>query len=225
MNLNPKRFLSAALLGCSALLASVFMSSAWSATLTLDVASSEGEVLDYAAVYLEPLSFDVTPYDDTQPPVVIAQKGQVFLPAITVLQTGTRVEFPNLDTVRHHVYSFSEAKTFDIKLYLGRAPSSESFDKPGLVTLGCNIHDAMIAWVVVVDTPYFVLTDVTGKATLEVPDGEYRVKVWDRRQVNAQNDGQVLTVSGNQALALSTDILDFDPYTDLSADSMQHVHH
>jgi plastocyanin len=78
-----------------------------------------------------------------------------FTPYVSVIQTGTRVEFPNRDPIQHHVYSFSPAKTFEIKLYSGRSPESILFDKPGVITIGCNIHDWMIAYVLVVPTPYF----------------------------------------------------------------------
>ncbi|WP_409418985.1 methylamine utilization protein [Marinomonas sp. RS-M-Aa-14] len=192
-------------------------------TVSVTLTSPDGTPLDYSAVFFEPLSFKPKAVSKDLPAVVISQKKQMFLPAITMLQTGTRVEFPNLDTVRHHVYSFSEAKTFDIKLYLGRAPSSELFDQSGVVALGCNIHDTMIAWVVVVDTPYFALTDKLGNATVDLPAGDYQLKVWDRRQIDIPNDGQRIAVTQNQSFTVSTDVLDFDPYTDVTGESVDHI--
>lgn len=109
----------------------------------------------------------------------IEQREQEFVPLVTVLQTGTAVRFPNRDPVRHHVYSFSPPKTFEIKLYTGESPSEVIFDKPGVVTLGCNIHDWMLGHVLVVDTPYFTKTDGEGNARLaDLPPGEYEVRAW-----------------------------------------------
>lgn len=208
---------------CLVALGGLWLPYAGAHTVSVTLTSPDGKPLDHSAVFFEPLSFKPKAVSKDLPAVVVAQKRQMFLPAITVLQTGTRVEFPNLDTVRHHVYSFSEAKTFDIKLYLGRAPSSELFDRSGVVALGCNIHDTMIAWVVVVDTPYFALTDKSGNVTVDLPTGDYQLKVWDRRQIDFPNDGQRITVTKNQTFAVSTEVLDFDPYTDVTGESVDHM--
>jgi plastocyanin len=108
----------------------------------------------------------------------MTQRQRRFEPAVLPVQTGTAVRFPNFDTVRHHVYSFSPAKVFELKLYAGTPAEPVRFDKPGVAVLGCNIHDRMAAWVVVVDTPLFAKTDASGKATLDVPDGDHRVRLW-----------------------------------------------
>ncbi|MCW4630789.1 hypothetical protein [Marinomonas rhodophyticola] len=97
------------------------------------------------------------------------------------------------------------------------------FDQSGVVALGCNIHDTMIAWVVVVDTPYFALTDKLGNATVDLPAGDYQLKVWDRRQIDIPNDGQRIAVTQNQSFTVSTDVLDFDPYTDVTGESVDHI--
>lgn len=111
--------------------------------------------------------------------VVVDQINREFVPHVTVIQTGTAVSFPNKDNIRHHVYSFSPAKTFNLKLYSGVPSSPVVFDKPGEVVLGCNIHDKMSAYVLVVDTPYFGRTDADGVARLkDVPPGDYAVSVW-----------------------------------------------
>ena len=90
----------------------------------------------------------------------MAQRERQFQPYVLVVQTGTAVNFPNFDTVRHHVYSFSPVKTFDLKLYSGTPAEPVLFDKPGVATLGCNIHDRMSAHIVVVDTPLFAKTEI-----------------------------------------------------------------
>jgi hypothetical protein len=105
---------------------------------------------------------------------------------MTVVQTGTSVDFPNNDTIRHHVYSFSEPKRFEIKLYAGKPGQPVVFDKPGQVDIGCNIHDWMEAHVLVVDTPYFARTGADGRATVAgVPAGRYRVRPWHPLQKGA----------------------------------------
>ena len=95
----------------------------------------------------------------------LAQRHKAFAPNLLVVQTGTAVNFPNLDTVRHHVYSFSPVKPFEIKLYAGTPSKPVMFDKPGTATLGCNIHDRMVAAIHVVDTPYFGVTDDAGRVS------------------------------------------------------------
>jgi plastocyanin len=111
--------------------------------------------------------------------VEVAQQGRRFVPAVTVVPLGTRVQFPNQDTVRHHVYSFSPAKKFELKLYVGRPENPVEFDRAGLVVLGCNIHDTMVGWIVVSDTPWFAKTPAGGRATLlDVPPGSYVLRSW-----------------------------------------------
>lgn len=110
----------------------------------------------------------------------IEQKGQAFIPAFLPIQVGTKVEFPNLDDMLHSVYSLSAAKPFDLTRYRpGESPPPVLFDKPGLITIRCDIHSAMRALILVVPTPYFVMTDKEGHYRLpEVPPGKYKLKVW-----------------------------------------------
>ncbi len=110
--------------------------------------------------------------------VDMGQRGRSFVPTVVAVQTGGGVNFPNFDTVRHHVYSFSPIKPFEIKLYAGTPTAPIVFDKPGTATLGCNIHDKMIGYIHVVDTPHFGVTDASGKVTIEVPAGEHKVRAW-----------------------------------------------
>ncbi|MCF8204185.1 MAG: methylamine utilization protein [Methylotenera sp.] len=112
----------------------------------------------------------------------MGQRDRQFTPQLLVVQTGTAVSFPNFDTVRHHVYSFSPIKVIDIKLYAGTPAEPVVFDKPGVATLGCNIHDRMSAHVVVVDTPTFARTDDKGQASFDLPPGDHAVKAWHAGQ-------------------------------------------
>ncbi len=111
----------------------------------------------------------------------IDQVDKQFVPYVTAVPVGTHVNFPNRDQIRHHVYSFSRAKTFEIPLYEGMPEELVAFDRPGEVALGCNIHDWMKAYVFVVDTRYFAVTNGSGEAKVELPAGHYRVEVWHPR--------------------------------------------
>ncbi len=110
---------------------------------------------------------------------VIEQRDKEFVPYVTAIQVGTSVIFPNKDNVRHDVYSLSPAKEFELPLYAGTPAEPVIFDKEGFVTLGCNIHDWMVAYIAVLPTPYFQVTSKDGRAVLEdLPAGQYSVEVW-----------------------------------------------
>ena len=147
------------------------------ASLEVRVRDAAGAPVPDAAVYAVPAS---GPSDARNPRVVaIEQVEREFVPYMTVVQVGTQVKFPNRDEVRHHVYSFSPAKRFEIKLYAGTPADPIAFDKPGEVVLGCNIHDHMIAYIYVVDSPWFAKTDRDGNARIDgLPGGEYDVNGW-----------------------------------------------
>ena len=146
------------------------------ATLEVDVRNVQGDVVRDAAVYAEPAN-GLAPFKPNNPE--IQQKGRKFLPLMTVVQTGSEIAFPNNDTVRHHVYSFSPAKPFELKLYSGTPGNPVKFDKPGTVVIGCNIHDQMIAYIQVVNTPYFALSGEASKARIaDLPPGKYKVRAW-----------------------------------------------
>jgi plastocyanin len=109
---------------------------------------------------------------------IVDQINKEFVPFVSVVQTGTSIAFPNKDNIRHHVYSFSPAKKFELKLYSGVPAAPVLFDKPGVVLLGCNIHDWMVAYLLMVDTPFFGKT-INGQVRIDgLPAGDYQVKVW-----------------------------------------------
>ncbi len=113
---------------------------------------------------------------------VMDQQNRKFLPQVLVVQTGTVIAFPNNDTVSHQVYSFSPARRFQLPLYKGEAHSPLTFDTAGLVVLGCNIHDEMVGYIYVTDSPYFARTDADGNAGIrDLPPGKYRLEVWGPR--------------------------------------------
>ena len=141
--------------------------------------------------------------------IEIEQEDREFVPYVSVVQTGTTVSFPNRDPILHHVYSFSPAKSFEITLYTGKSPKEVLFDKPGVITLGCNIHDWMIAYLLVVSTPYFAKTDATGNARLrDLPAGGYEFRVWHpRERAAATARALVLEASATPAIGFGLDVL------------------
>ena len=109
----------------------------------------------------------------------IDQVDKEFLPRVTVVSVGASVTFPNHDDVRHQVYSFSPARHFELPLYAGVPAQPIIFDKPGVVVLGCNVHDWMVGYIYVSESPFFAKTGKDGKAVLtELPARAYMVRVW-----------------------------------------------
>lgn len=163
------------------------------ARVELQLQQPNGRPLAGAVLYALPLDARRLP-----PPAsaVMDQHDRRFVPQILPVQTGAAVSFPNTDSISHHVYSFSPAKRFE--LYLpknegrggsrsrgdrGAAGGSQViFDRPGVAALGCNIHDWMLAYILVVDTPWFTKSDEQGRAVLaDLPAGRYRLVVWHPR--------------------------------------------
>src|SRR4029450_1856200 len=133
----------------------------------------------------------------------VAQKDLTFVPALLPIRVGTRVEFPNLDDTYHNIFSYSPIKRFDLGRYRPeeRPIPSVVFDKPGLVTLRCDIHEHMRGLILVLNTPYFVMTDTAGRFRLDkLPAGRYTLKAWiDSRTTREKpvdlKDGQTLHVN------------------------------
>ena len=151
--------------------------SARAGALVVAASDAAGRPVADAVALLEPVAGKavVKPLADVE----ISQAKRSFQPRVTLITVGTKVNFPNFDTVRHHVYSFSTAKTFELKLYAGVPNAPISFDKPGIAVLGCNIHDKMAAWVVVAETPWIARSGHDGQARIEaVPPGQYKLTVW-----------------------------------------------
>jgi len=133
-----------------------------------------------AVIVAEPLDPSAAP--PAAGPAVVDQVDKEFVPYVLPVRVGTQVHFPNSDHIRHHVYSFSKAKRFELPLYIGDAAAPVLFDQPGVVILGCNIHDWMIAYIYVSTSPYFATTAADGTATLSnLPAGRYRVHAWHPR--------------------------------------------
>lgn len=146
-------------------------------TLTLNLRDERGNPVEDTVVYL--MSEKTPGLPLKQPDTRIDQVNKTFVPLVSVVQRGTRIQFPNKDNIRHHVYSFSKAKKFEIKLYADTPAKPILFDQPGYVAMGCNIHDNMIAHLLVVESPYFAVADKTGRAVIsDVPPGNYSLIAW-----------------------------------------------
>jgi plastocyanin len=167
--------------------------------LTVHIADANGKPVADAVVYLEAEGGQALP--KPQKAGEISQKGLKFIPLVTVVQTGSKIYFPNNDKVRHHIYSFSAPHKFDQKLYSGTTADPQTFDKLGTVVLGCNIHDKMIAYVRIVDTPYFGKTGANGDVAVEAPAGRYVLKAWHPDIVGGNAQEQLLRLSDGAASA------------------------
>jgi plastocyanin len=189
-------------LAAFALLASAALSAGAAGTVRVVTRDPAGKPVADAVAYMTSLDAPVAvkPPDG---PVPIVQRNQEFNPYVTPVVVGTRIVFPNEDTVQHHVYSVSPAKRFEIPLYIGDSKETILFDHEGVVTLGCNIHDWMVAYVVVLSTPYFAKTGADGAADVSLlPPGHYRLQVWHPRAGTVSRD-VVVTESADSTQVVS----------------------
>ena len=180
--------------------------------MQVDVSDAAGKPVADAVVFLD--SAEARKQVKPLAGVEMAQEKRQFVPGVLVVPVGTEVRFPNHDTVRHHVYLFSPAKKFELKLYSGTPSNPVLFDKSGVVTLGCNIHDQMEGWVLVVDTPYYARTPAaTGKAQLDnVPPGTYTLRTWHARlPVGAPALEQALTVPATGTATAAVRMTELQP--------------
>ena len=179
------------------------MLTAGAGTVTVNVSAHSGASVEDTVLIFDPL-------DATPPPsheqAIIDQVNKKFVPRVSVIRTGAEVTFPNSDRIRHQVYSFSPAKTFTLKLYAGPSKTPVEFDKPGLVVLGCNIHDNMAAFVGVVDTPYFAKTTNSGVAVLNLPAGRYRLRAWHPNATTPIAAQQITVSPAPQSIAMTINI-------------------
>lgn len=160
----------------SILLAMLPPVSARAATVTITVRQPNGAPLTDGVVLVDSAG---APRPVPRGPYVMEQKQIAFQPHVLIVPVGAQVAFPNRDTVRHHVYSFSKAKRFDLKLYGREDQRSIGFDTPGVVALGCNIHDTMSGFIIVTATPFYARTDAQGRVVLPgVPAGPVTVRLW-----------------------------------------------
>jgi plastocyanin len=196
----------------AALLLGALCTHALAGAVTVNVSTRAGGAAEDAVIVFDPLDAVPPASRDT---AVVDQINKRFVPRVSVVRTGTQVTFPNSDRIRHQVYSFSHAKTFTLKLYAGSPNTPISFDQAGLVVLGCNIHDNMVAFIGVVDSPYFAKTTQSGSATLNLPAGRYRMRAWHPNAAAAVPSQEIAVPVGPLSIPLSIDV---DPASATVAD-------
>lgn len=166
-------------------------------SLVVDVKDPQGASLADAVVYCEPEGRSIA---STAGTAVMDQKNKTFVPHVLPVQVGTAVKFPNSDDIQHHVYSFSPAKKFELPLYKGTPANPVIFNTAGIVTLGCNIHDKMNGYIVVLDTPYFEKTESAGRAEFHnLQPGKYSVHVWQPDMSEAPAPQMLVVTEGDHA--------------------------
>lgn len=176
----------------------VILNLAPAADVRVSVTDQKSEPVDELVIWLEPLDAPAPPPRADELAATVEQVNEEFDPYTIAVRKGTRVEFPNRDAVQHHVYSLSKPAQFEIPLHGGEDTESVVLDQVGLVPIGCNIHDWMLSYIVVVDTPWFGNTDQNGAWEGKgLPAGRYKLSAWhprlrkaDEREVNLA-DGEV----------------------------------
>jgi plastocyanin len=154
---------------------------ALAATIEVIVVDPDGVPVPEVVVFVE--QDGIAAQRVSRESAVMDQRDKQFVPHMLVVQKGASVLFPNSDVIGHHVYSFSKPNNFVLPLYTGDPHDPVTFNHDGIVMLGCNIHDHMLAYIVVVDTDVFGLTDESGSVSLNIADSAngYSVNIWSPR--------------------------------------------
>lgn len=177
--------------------------------VTVDVRDTAGKPVPNAVVMIRPAGgVPAGKPIKVSWPMTMAQQNTQFTPYVLIAPLGSSVSFPNKDKVRHHVYSFSAPKKFELKLYGKDESRSVTFDKPGPVSLGCNIHDTMIAYIYVTETPFAMKSGADGAAVVQdVPAGSGQLMVWHPDLKSRVPVGRALSVAGaSQRAAITLDL-------------------
>ena len=208
----PRKLTCAACVG--ALLA---FSPARAASVDIQISDSAGHPAGNAVVALTAQSGAMPP-SHLSMEAIVDQRHETFIPLVTLIRKGGHVIFTNNDTTMHQVYSFSPIKQFEFEMDEGHRSAPVVFDKPGVASIGCNIHDHMITYVYVADTPWAVLTDARGHAEVaDVPSGTYRVDVWHPQLMPGRPPpSTMLAVNGPAKFAFSVPLM--------AASSGKHTH-
>jgi len=162
------------------------------------VVNAGGKGVAQAVVFVSELPSGVVP--NSQPrSAIMDQIQKQYVPHVLPIVVGTEVHFPNHDQILHHVYSFSQTKSFEIPLYKGEMAAPVRFDKVGAIKIGCNIHDWMSGVILVLPTPYYAMTDKTGGFVLQdLPSGTYPLTCWhELSQVKVADTVQKVEVNGD----------------------------
>ncbi len=175
------------------------------ADLTVMVRGEDGVPLSDAVVIVRP-AVGAAPGQPIRYawPLTMTQQNIAFDPYVLIVPVGSTVGFPNKDKVRHHVYSFSATKKFELKLYGQQEERTVTFDKAGVVALGCNIHDSMIGYIFVSDSPYAAKTNAAGEAVIRaIPPGAATVSAWHPDMKAPRPVAAPMAAGGRQAVVLA----------------------
>lgn len=194
---------------------------ATAAGLTVTVTDPQGQPLEHAAVAL--IGDRAGPAAEPAQ-AVVDQRNRQFQPYVLTVQSNTRVQFPNSDDIRHHVYSFSPAKRFELRLYHGATADPVLFDRAGTVTLGCNIHDAMLAFIYVVDSPWHGVSDAEGQVRLNaLPSGRHQLQIQHPRLAQPVTQPVVLEADATARHAVALEALGPDPRGERAGSDLQRL--
>ena len=176
--------------------------SADAVSVKVQVKDPTDQVLENMVVYLEPL--DGQQLSKTEKSIDIDQENKAFTPYISVIQTGNQVHFNNQDDITHHIYSVTGSHKFSITIRAGEKMLKPDFTQTGEIAMGCNIHDWMSGYLLVLDTPYFDKTNASGQAMMEVNEGgKYQLTVWHPQMSEPDNRlSTIITLPGNTLIQL-----------------------
>lgn len=175
-------------------------SQALAGSLIIDIVNQQQQPLADAVVELRSLT---NPASKPQK-IKVAQQHLTFVPFVSAISAGSMVEFPNLDKTRHHVYSFSPARQFEIQLYADKPETPIRFDTPGIVALGCNIHDYMQAYIYVGESDLLAVSDSDGKLSWpDIEPGQYQLYLWHPWQLQPQQPQELTVVMPAQTATFS----------------------
>lgn len=173
----------------------ILASNALARTVSGQVLGEDGKPIANAVVFVQdPASL---PPAAASSPAIMDQFNKTFVPEMLPIVVGTQVRFPNRDQIRHHVYSFSRPKRFELPLYKGEDAPPVLFDKPGVVKIGCNIHDWMSAIILVLPNDHFAVTKEDGTFTLpSLEAGQYTITAWHAQSRDKTEDvAQHITIA------------------------------
>lgn len=187
---------------CISLFFTFLLQSSLASALTVTVLDNSGKALSDIVVYAQPL--DNQPMGKTDKKLVISQAKKSFTPYISVAQTGNSLEFNNQDDITHHIYSANDKRKFAFLIRPGQTVSQPKLKHQNEIVMGCNVHDWMSGYLLVLDTPYFNKTEKNGSSQLDIKDkGRYQITAW-HPQLKESNHriSQQVNLSNTQTLTL-----------------------
>lgn len=208
---------TAVILSSSPLLADNLDNSKEQISFSVEVFDVNNTPVKDAVIILTP-TFAVPTQEKSAQPAEMNQVNKQFEPHVLVVESGTDIVFPNADNLFHHVYSFSPTKSFELKLYKEFTSDPLRFDQSGIVDIGCNIHDWMLGFIVVTDSPFYTKTTAEGNSTIaSLPKGTYNVSFWHPLAPQAapfESDTLTLDTSTTVTLRLKQAIISDDGFDD-----------